>query len=137
MDSDSSRGSMTRLITLAFFCFTAITLSILACTVAPDANAYPLLVLFSQLLAPVPLALCGLSNSDSFESMDGELPFMQIFAWFLTGALMSMALCVPFAMLHEDAVNGSQLAYMLASQAIMYGTMVVAARYHKATENSY
>ena len=67
----------------AFLTGIAIMMNIFACTIADNKNLYPLLVLFLQLLAPVPLVLFGFGGD--VENMDGDVKMPIAMGWFVTG----------------------------------------------------
>eukprot|EP01059_Diplonema_ambulator_P013609 TRINITY_DN24152_c0_g1_i1.p1 TRINITY_DN24152_c0_g1~~TRINITY_DN24152_c0_g1_i1.p1 ORF type:complete len:153 (+),score=37.57 TRINITY_DN24152_c0_g1_i1:54-461(+) len=113
---DEGQGRSVLQLTAAAFMFgIAIMMNVFACTLVKDKNLYPLLILFVQFLAPMPLALCGMQKS-----MSAEPPMFAFFGWFLTGMFLSVALGAPFAMLHEGSFNGTQLGLALGSQGLTY-----------------
>eukprot|EP01064_Diplonema_japonicum_P006752 TRINITY_DN14581_c2_g1_i1.p1 TRINITY_DN14581_c2_g1~~TRINITY_DN14581_c2_g1_i1.p1 ORF type:complete len:159 (+),score=16.79 TRINITY_DN14581_c2_g1_i1:69-479(+) len=118
MFDDSGKGRPVWLLTgTAFMLGIAIMMNIFACTLVDQKNTYPLLILFTQILAPLPLALCGMQKSDDFS---GDVPMFAFLGWFFTGCFLAVALGGPFAMLHEGSFTGQQLGLVLGSQMLTY-----------------
>ena len=84
MFEENKSMGMGGLVLTALFVGIAIMMNVFACVLLPEKNFNPLIILFAQMMVPLPLILCGTPRS-SYDSIDGEMPFISVLGWFMSG----------------------------------------------------
>eukprot|EP01061_Rhynchopus_euleeides_P046333 TRINITY_DN8740_c0_g1_i1.p2 TRINITY_DN8740_c0_g1~~TRINITY_DN8740_c0_g1_i1.p2 ORF type:complete len:131 (+),score=26.47 TRINITY_DN8740_c0_g1_i1:127-519(+) len=99
-----------QLLVSAFLVAVGATFHILACEVVGD-NAYPLIVMFMYLFAPLPFFLCASSQQDMFTTEGGGLG---VIGNFLFGMFGASGPCLTMVLMHSGVITDGAGAMSLA-----------------------
>ncbi|KAH8152586.1 uncharacterized protein LAJ45_03427 [Morchella importuna] len=84
-------------------------------------NYFPLLVVATYCLAPLPNAVCSRwSNPDDFESTGPGLDLGR----FLTGFFVVMGIALPAALAHSGIIQVSAMVMSILGGLLIYGTII-------------
>ncbi|PUU76610.1 vacuolar protein sorting 55 [Tuber borchii] len=87
------------------------------------ANYYPLLVVATYVLAPLPDAICArCSNSEDF--IDGAGNGVLDLGRFLTGFLVVMGIALPVLLAHSDIIVVPAMIMSIIGGLLIYGTVI-------------
>ncbi|PWW80218.1 vacuolar protein sorting 55 [Tuber magnatum] len=86
-------------------------------------NYYPLLVVATYILAPLPDAICArCSNPDDF--IDGAGNGILDFGRFLTGFFVVMGIALPALLAHSDIIRVPAMVMSIIGGLLIYGTII-------------
>jgi len=86
-------------------------------------NYYPLFVVATFLLAPLPNAICPrCSNPDDF--IDGAGNGVLDFGKFLTGFFVVMGIALPVLLAHSDIIRVPAMVMSIIGGLLIYGTII-------------
>eukprot|EP00760_Papus_ankaliazontas_P025201 PhM_4_TR2499/c0_g1_i1/m.89735 len=111
---------------LAFLVVLSILMSILACTVVSDANAFPIMVLALYIFSPLPLFLCGQQRSESVFD-EGGVDLVNV-SHFLFGAFAAAGPACLVVLSHLGKISVG--AALLSASSFVFLCITVGAALH-------
>jgi uncharacterized membrane protein YjdF len=112
-------AAIRELILAAFLLVIAIMLTVFACTLITDHNAYPLIPLVFYAFIPVPAWLCITKSSTTGFGSNGGTP-MDNMGHFLLGLFAAAGPCMTLVLYHTDKMT-------LSAMLLCFGTAIFAA----------
>jgi len=109
------------IIALSFVLAVGFLLVILSCALWQD--YYPLLVVATYVLAPVPNWICSrCANPDDFVESSGAA--ILDLGRFFTGFLVVMGIALPIVLAHSDLIRVEAMVMSVVGGLLIYGTIV-------------
>ncbi|SPO00776.1 probable VPS55 - involved in late endosome to vacuole trafficking [Cephalotrichum gorgonifer] len=113
-------AGLKTIIALSFVLALGFLLVILSCALWKD--YYPLLVVATFVLAPVPNWVCGhCANPDDFESSGSAVLDL---GKFCTGFLVVMGIALPVVLEHAELIRTEAMIMSIAGGLLIYGTII-------------
>ncbi|KAI1332070.1 vacuolar protein sorting 55 [Xylariaceae sp. FL0255] len=113
-------AGLKTIIALSFVLAVGFLLVILSCALWKV--YYPLLVVATYVIAPLPNFVCGrIANPDDFESSGTAVLDL---GRFCTGFLVVMGIALPFVLAHSHLISYGAMAMCVAGGLLIYGTIV-------------
>ncbi|KAJ4389363.1 Vacuolar protein sorting-associated protein 55 [Gnomoniopsis sp. IMI 355080] len=114
-------AGLKTIIALSFVLAVGFLLVILSCALWKV--YYPLLVVATFVLAPLPNWVCGqFSNPDDFVESSGSS--LLDLGRFCTGFLVVMGIALPVVFAHSDMISTGALVMSVAGGLLIYGTII-------------
>jgi len=115
-------AGLKTIIALSFVLAVGFLLVILSC--ALFGKYYPLLVVATYVLAPVPNWICGrCANPDDFGT-DGSGNALLDFGKFMTGFLVVMGIALPAVLAHSAIIGVPAMTMCIIGGLLIYGTII-------------
>eukprot|EP00053_Salpingoeca_punica_P012652 m.113481 g.113481 ORF g.113481 m.113481 type:complete len:133 (+) comp16004_c0_seq3:84-482(+) len=103
---------------LSFFGTMGVLMLFLACALPQYNNWYPMFVIFTYVLAPIPMAIAN-RNEDSFSTANGVAKEIGLFC---TSALVVSGFAIPLVLLHNHKIEDGACALVMAGNAVVFLT---------------
>lgn len=120
-------AAIRELIVAAFLLVVAIMLTIFACTLIDDHNAYPLVPLVFYVFIPVPALLCITKQSTTGFGSSGGTP-MDNMGHFLLGMFAAAGPAMTLVLYHTDKMTLSAMLLCFGTAAFLAASAVVLKR---------
>jgi len=115
-------AGLKTIIALSFVLAVGFLLVILSCALWN--KYYPLLVVATYVLAPIPNWVCGrCANPDDFASEGGGNAIID-FGKFVTGFLVTMGVALPVILAHSHIIAISAMVMCIIGGLLIYGTII-------------
>ncbi|KAG2201507.1 hypothetical protein INT46_007780 [Mucor plumbeus] len=109
------------IIALAFVLAIGFLLVILSC--ALYYNWWPLLVVATYILAPLPNALCGRCSGEDDIMSDYNSGVIDA-GHFITGMFIVTGFCLPFVLAHAEVITVPAMVMSISGGVLVYGTII-------------
>ena len=124
------------LLAAAFLLVMSIMVTIFACTLVKDSNAYPMAPLMFYIFAPVPFFLCGVPKPDNGGGFMGggqsAGSLMTSISHFLVGLFAAGGPSMSFVLYHTALIGWPALLLSLLSAVLLVGSCAVIHFSHQA-----
>ncbi|RCH96623.1 Vacuolar protein sorting-associated protein 55, partial [Rhizopus stolonifer] len=114
-------SSLNSIIALAFVLAIGFLLVILSC--ALYYNWWPLLVVATYILAPLPNALCGRCAGEDDLMSDYNSGIIDA-GHFITGMFIVTGFCLPFVLAHAEVITVPAMMMSISGGVLVYGTII-------------
>jgi len=115
-------AGLKTIIALSFVLAIGFLLVILSCALFN--RYYPLLVVATYVLAPIPNWVCGrCANPDDFASEGGGNAIID-FGKFVTGFLVTMGIALPIILAHSEIITVGATVMCIIGGLLIYGTII-------------
>eukprot|EP00051_Salpingoeca_urceolata_P027106 m.480069 g.480069 ORF g.480069 m.480069 type:complete len:130 (+) comp21684_c0_seq1:43-432(+) len=118
--------STTGLCLLSFFGTIGATMVVLGCALPEYDNWYPMFVILTYVLAPIPTA-CVSSNDDGFGSSSSSVA--SDVALFLTAAFVMSGYGIPFVLWHSGKIVAGAAWLVVAGNSVIFSTILAYRRW--------
>eukprot|EP00730_Choanoeca_flexa_P015677 TRINITY_DN7250_c0_g1_i1.p1 TRINITY_DN7250_c0_g1~~TRINITY_DN7250_c0_g1_i1.p1 ORF type:complete len:131 (+),score=15.43 TRINITY_DN7250_c0_g1_i1:106-498(+) len=113
---------MTAICGLSFFFTMGILMLVLACSLPEYDNYYPMLVLITYFLTPLPTLIAKRSASSSY-SLDSTSSWVGDVALFFTAAFVVSGFGIPLVLLRADQIEYGAAGLICGGNAVMFATI--------------
>ncbi|KAI9483226.1 MAG: vacuolar protein sorting 55 [Benjaminiella poitrasii] len=128
-------AGLRTIISLAFVLAIGFLLVILSC--ALYYNWWPLLVVATYILAPLPNALCARCAGED-DVMSGYYNSGIIDAGhFITGIFIVTGFCLPFVLAHAEVITVPAMIMSIAGGLLVYGTIIAYTHFFAHQDDSF
>lgn len=123
------------LLLAAFVLVCSLLLTIFACTLIDDHNAYPLIPLIFYIFVPVPYLLC-VRKKDSIYA-DRRASTLENLGTFLVGLFSASGPCMSLVLYHTGKVTLTAMFMSLGSAVLLVGAAVLLGKSMKKEEDQF
>ncbi|KAI8376361.1 vacuolar protein sorting 55 [Radiomyces spectabilis] len=127
-------AGLRSIIALAFVLAIGFLLVILSC--ALYYNWWPLLVVATYVLAPLPNALCARCAGEDDIMSDYNSGIIDA-GHFITGMFIITGFCLPFVLAHADVITVPAMVMSIAGGLLVYGTIIAYTHFFAHREDDY
>ena len=112
------------LLIAAFLLVMSIMVTIFACTLVTEKNAFPLLPMLFYIFAPVPFFLCGVKKQAGFMDGGGS-EMMTNLSHFFTGMFAAGGPAMTMVLWHTDTIGWPAMLLSLGSAVLLVASVCV------------
>ncbi|EGD72113.1 hypothetical protein PTSG_00130 [Salpingoeca rosetta] len=121
--------SMGGVCALAFFVTMGLLMIVLACALKEYGNWYPLLVLLTYFLTPIPATIARRSDSGYSIGFGGETSVMWDVALFCTAALVVSGFGIPLVLWHHGTIAAGACWLTFGGNGVIFLSILAYFRY--------
>ncbi|KAI8072351.1 vacuolar protein sorting 55 [Gongronella butleri] len=127
-------AGLRRIIALAFVLAIGFLLVILSC--ALYYNWWPLLVVATYILAPLPNAICARCAGE-YDIMSDYNSGAIDAGHFVTGMFIVTGFCLPFVLAHAGVITVPAMIMSICGGILVYGTIITYSHYFSQQDDDY
>ncbi|ORY98351.1 vacuolar protein sorting 55 [Absidia repens] len=127
-------AGLRSIIALAFVLAIGFLLVILSC--ALYYNWWPLLVVATYILAPIPNALCARCAGE-YDVMSDYNSGVVDAGHFITGIFIVTGFCLPFVLAHAEVITVPAMVMSICGGVLVYGTIIAYTHFFSQQDDDY